>query len=111
MMTPRPTEMVATEREKRSELKTRVGNVAGMLMPRALPQFARVKWPLGATGESDQKLPKTRAEMGRKIIKPRITIRTTSASLAALELYMAKPQKVSGLLSMRLSLYEYLTDW
>jgi hypothetical protein len=99
MTTPIVTEMDATKKAKRSELRKRVGNVAGMLIWRALTQLASVKWPLGATGESDQKLPKTRAQIGKKIIRPRITRRIASKIHMALERYMAEPEEFQAFLA------------
>ena len=60
-----------------------------MLMERARAQFPSVKFPPLATGESDQKLPKTKAQIGRRTINPMTTMRVRDTNLRALELYTA----------------------
>ncbi len=89
MITPRVTEIVATKKAKRREFRKRPGNVAGILILRALTQLARVRCPVGETGESDQKLPNMRAQTGRKTVKPIITMRVATTTLMALLLYTA----------------------
>ena len=46
----------------------------------------KVKWPCNATGESDQKLPKTKASTGRKMINPRMRTSETERTFMALSL-------------------------
>jgi hypothetical protein len=87
MAMPSVTERVATRKAKRKEFRKRTGRVAGMFMERAFDQFSSVGCPLLATGESDQRLPKTRAQIGRKTITPTTTRRIRDITLTALELY------------------------
>ncbi len=94
MNTPKATEIVATKKAKKSEFRKRTGMVAGILMLRARTQLARVRVPPLATGESDQKLPKTRAQIGRRTINPMMTMRVRDTNLKVLELYTAASHDV-----------------
>ena len=87
MATPKVTDRVATRKAKRSEFRKRTGRVAGMVMENALDQLSSVRYASLATGEPDQKLPKTRAQIGRKTINPRTTVKIRDITLAAAELY------------------------
>ncbi len=81
------TDRIATRNAKRSEFRKRTGRVAGMVMEKALDQLLSVRYPSLATGEPDQKLPKTRAQIGRKTINPTTTVKIRDIPLAAVELY------------------------
>lgn len=87
MATPKVTDRVATRKAKRKEFRKRTGRVAGMVMEKALDQLSSVRYASLATGEPDQKLPKTRAQIGRKTINPRTTVKIRDITLAAAELY------------------------
>ena len=87
MATPKVTDRVATRKAKRKEFRKRTGRVAGMVMEKALDQLSSVRYASLATGEPDQKLPKTRAQIGRNTINPRTTVKIRDITLAAAELY------------------------
>src|SRR3990172_12399945 len=68
MVVPRRNERKATRKAKRIEFKKSRGTVWGMVMLNASDQLVRVKWPIGETGESDQKLPKVKVAIGTTTI-------------------------------------------
>ncbi len=84
MTTPRVTEKIATVKANRKEFRKSIGTVAGMVMVKARVQFDKVHWPCAETGESDQKLPRTRAEIGTKTMNARMAMRSKEALPMAL---------------------------